>query len=49
MFPGIFRGTLYFRARTISDEMAIAAAMELALFAEERGINDNNIICSMDG
>jgi malate dehydrogenase (oxaloacetate-decarboxylating) len=48
VFPGIFRGTLDVRARTISDEMAIAAAMELATCAEERGINEDNIICSMD-
>ena len=47
-FPGIFRGALDVRARTISDEMALAAAMELAACAETRGINDENIICSMD-
>ena len=48
VFPGIFRGTLDVRARTISDEMAIAAAMELAACVEERGINEDNILCSMD-
>ncbi|NGZ94976.1 MAG: malate dehydrogenase [Nitrospira sp. WS110] len=48
VFPGIFRGTLDVRARTISDEMAIAAAMELASCAEERGISDDNIISTMD-
>jgi malate dehydrogenase (oxaloacetate-decarboxylating) len=47
VFPGIFRGALDVRARTISDEMAIAAAMELAVCAEERGINEGNIICTM--
>lgn len=47
VFPGIFRGALDVRAHTISDEMAIAAAMELAVCAEERGINDDNIICTM--
>lgn len=36
------------RARTISDEMAIAVAMELAACAVERGINEDDIICSMD-
>ena len=46
-FPGIFRGTLDVRARTISDEMAIAAAMELAAYAEERGIDEDNIICTI--
>jgi malate dehydrogenase (oxaloacetate-decarboxylating) len=48
VFPGIFRGALDVRARTISDEMAMAAAMELAACAEARGINDQNIICTMD-
>jgi len=48
VFPGTFRGALDVRARTISDEMAIAAAMELAACAEERGINEANIICTMD-
>ncbi|WP_455379557.1 NAD(P)-dependent malic enzyme [Petrachloros mirabilis] len=48
VFPGIFRGALDVRARTISDEMAIAAAMELAACAEQRGIDDNNIICTMN-
>ncbi|WP_455246129.1 NAD(P)-dependent malic enzyme [Petrachloros mirabilis] len=48
VFPGIFRGALDVRARTISDEMAIAAAMELAACAEERGIGDSNIICTME-
>jgi malate dehydrogenase (oxaloacetate-decarboxylating) len=48
VFPGIFRGALEVRARTISDEMAIAAAMELAACAEERGIDEGNIISTMD-
>jgi len=34
VFPGIFRGTLDSRAVTISDEMAMAAAVELAKCAE---------------
>jgi malate dehydrogenase (oxaloacetate-decarboxylating) len=48
VFPAIFRGALDVRARTISDEMAVAAAMELAACAEERGINEDNIICTME-
>lgn len=48
VFPGIFRGALGVRARTISDEMAIAAAMELAACAEERGIDESNIVSTMD-
>lgn len=47
-FPGIFRGTLDVRARTITDEMAIAAAHELAKCAEERGIHDEDIAPRMD-
>jgi len=34
-FPGIFRGTLDVRAKTITDEMCIAAAYELASLVEE--------------
>ncbi len=48
VFPGIFRGALDVRARTISDEMAVEAALELAACAEERGIDDGKIICRMD-
>jgi len=47
-FPGIFRGVLDVRARTITDEMAIAAAEELARCAEERGIHEDNIVPTMD-
>ena len=39
-FPGIFRGVLDVRARSISDEMALAAADVLASFARDRGLND---------
>ncbi|MBM4055721.1 MAG: NADP-dependent malic enzyme [Planctomycetes bacterium] len=47
-FPGIFRGVLDVRARTISDEMAIAAALALAKFADDRGINEDTILPKMD-
>lgn len=47
-FPGIFRGTLDVRARTITDEMCIAAADELARCARERGIDEENIAANMD-
>ncbi|TFH26817.1 MAG: NADP-dependent malic enzyme [Promethearchaeota archaeon] len=47
-FPGIFRGTLDVRATTITDEMCIAAAEELAQYAEERGIHANYIVPTMD-
>ncbi|MDF1515876.1 MAG: malate dehydrogenase, partial [Anaerolineae bacterium] len=47
-FPGILKGALLVRAKTISDSMAIAAARSLAAFAEERGITPDNIIATMD-
>jgi malate dehydrogenase (oxaloacetate-decarboxylating) len=47
-FPGIFRGTLDVRAKTITDEMCIAAATELARFQEERGLDENHIVPTMD-
>jgi malate dehydrogenase (oxaloacetate-decarboxylating) len=46
-FPAIFRGTLDVKARTITDEMCIAAAYELAKFAEEQGLKDDHIVPSM--
>ena len=47
-FPGIFRGTLDVKARTITDEMCIAAAYELAKCAEDRGISEDYIIPTME-
>jgi malate dehydrogenase (oxaloacetate-decarboxylating) len=47
-FPGIFRGVLDVRATTITDEMAIAAAEELARCAEERGLDEEHIVPTMD-
>ncbi len=47
-FPGIFRGALDVRAKTITDGMCIAAAKELAKVAEERGLREDYIIPSMD-
>ncbi len=48
VFPAVFRGVLDVRARTITDEMAIAAAVELAKFAEEKGLSENYIIPTME-
>jgi len=48
VFPGVFRGALDVRARTITDEMGIAAAYELARCAEERGIHAENILPRME-
>jgi malate dehydrogenase (oxaloacetate-decarboxylating) len=47
-FPGIFRGVLDVRARTITDEMAIAAAYEIAACAEEKGLSEEYIMPTMD-
>ncbi len=48
VFPAIFRGALDVRAKTITDEMCIAAAYELAKFAEEKGLGDEYITPTMD-
>ena len=47
-FPGIFRGTLDVMAITITDEMCIAAAKELAKTAQDNGLKPDYIIPSMD-
>ncbi len=47
-FPGIFRGALDVNARTITDEMCIAAAVELAKVAEDRGLREDYLIPTMD-
>ena len=47
-FPGIFRGTLDVQAKTITDEMCIAAALELAKVAEDRGLRADYIVPTMD-
>lgn len=48
VFPGIFRGVLDVRAQTITDEMAMAAAHELALCAQERGLREDAILPTME-
>jgi len=47
-FPAIFRGVLDVKAKTVTDDMCIAAAMELAKFAEERGIHEGDIVPRME-
>ena len=47
-FPGIFRGTLDVAATTITDGMCIAAALELAKCAEDKGLREDYIIPTMD-
>lgn len=46
-FPGIFRGALDVNAKTITDEMCIAAAVELAKCAEDNGLNEEYIVPKM--
>jgi malate dehydrogenase (oxaloacetate-decarboxylating) len=46
-FPGIFRGVLDVRARTITDGMALAAARRLAQAAEARGLTPQRILPAM--
>jgi malate dehydrogenase (oxaloacetate-decarboxylating) len=46
-FPAIFRGALDVKARTITDEMCIAAAYELARCAEDRGLSEDYITPTM--
>jgi malate dehydrogenase (oxaloacetate-decarboxylating) len=47
-FPAIFRGVLDVKARTVTDDMCVAAADELARFAEERGIKEDDIAPRME-
>lgn len=47
-FPGIFRGTLDVKAKTITDEMVIVAAEEIAKTAEDKGIHEGYIVPNMD-
>lgn len=47
-FPAIFRGVLDVKAKTITDDMCIAAAQELARFAEERGMHEKDILPRME-
>jgi malate dehydrogenase (oxaloacetate-decarboxylating) len=47
-FPAIFRGVLDVKAKTITDDMCIAAAQELARYAENRGFSETDILPHMD-
>ncbi len=47
-FPGIFRGVLDVRARTITDGMAIAAAHAIAETARQGKISAERIVPRMD-
>ncbi len=48
VFPSVFRGALDVRAKGITYESAIAAAVELARYAEEKGIGPDYIIPTME-
>jgi len=47
-FPAIFRGVLDVKAKTVTDDMCVAAAEELARFADERGIHEGDIVPRME-
>lgn len=47
-FPAIFRGALDARARTITDEMCLAAAAEIAAYGEELGLSDDHLVPTME-
>ncbi len=47
-FPGIFRGTLDVKAKTISDTMCLAAVMAIAKTAENNGLSETYIVPTMD-
>jgi len=47
-FPGVFRGVLDVRAYTITDTMAITAAVELAACITDNKIKPNKILPTMD-
>lgn len=47
-FPGIFRGALDVHAKTITDEMCIAAAEAIAKYAEKKGLSQDYIMPTMD-
>jgi len=47
IFPGVFRGVLDVQAKKITDKMAIAGAIELAKYAEEKGLSYDYIIPKM--
>jgi malate dehydrogenase (oxaloacetate-decarboxylating) len=47
-FPGIFRGVIDVGARTITDEMCIAASKELARCAQDKGLSEQRILPTME-
>ncbi|MGA7922447.1 MAG: NADP-dependent malic enzyme [Thermoplasmata archaeon] len=48
IFPAVFRGVLDARAKSIPDEIVLAAARELAARASDRGLTPNHILPTME-
>ncbi len=48
IFPAVFRGVLDARARSIPDEIVLAAARELSLHARDRGLSTTHILPTME-
>ncbi len=48
IFPAVFRGVLDARARSIPDEIVIAAAQELARRAQEKGLSASHLLPTME-
>jgi len=48
IFPAVFRGVLDARARSIPDDIVLAAARELARGAERRGLNVHHLLPTME-
>lgn len=46
-FPAVFRGVLTVRARKMSDEMFLAAAMAISRYTEETGMHEERIVPTM--
>ncbi|MBS5484946.1 MAG: NAD-dependent malic enzyme, partial [Eubacterium sp.] len=43
-FPGIFKGALEGRAKQITEEMKLAAALAIASLVPDNELNENNIL-----
>jgi len=48
IFPAVFRGVLDARARSIPDEIVLAAARELAAHARDRGLSASHLLPTME-
>jgi malate dehydrogenase (oxaloacetate-decarboxylating) len=48
IFPAVFRGVLDARARSIPDEIVLAAAKELARHAADRGLTPHHLLPTME-